>query len=179
VEDPVEYQLDGINQVQVNENIGMSFASALRSILRQDPDIIMVGEIRDRETAEIAIRAALTGHSVFSTLHTNDAVSSITRLVDMGIPSFLIASSVHGVLAQRLVRRICKDCKQEYQASEQEKKLFAQKGVNVETLWRGKGSASCQMTGYRGRIAVREVFKIDDTIRSMLIQNLPSHEYKK
>ncbi|EJL45651.1 type II secretory pathway, ATPase PulE/Tfp pilus assembly pathway, ATPase PilB, partial [Brevibacillus sp. CF112] len=179
VEDPVEYQLDGINQVQVNENIGMSFASALRSILRQDPDIIMVGEIRDRETAEIAIRAALTGHSVFSTLHTNDAVSSITRLVDMGIPSFLIASSVHGVLAQRLVRRICKDCKQEYQASEQEKKLFAQKGLNVETLWRGKGCASCQMTGYRGRIAVHEVFKIDDTIRSMLIQNLPSHEYKK
>lgn len=179
VEDPVEYQLDGINQVQVNENIGMSFASALRSILRQDPDIIMVGEIRDKETAEIAIRAALTGHSVFSTLHTNDAVSSITRLVDMGIPSFLIASSVHGVLAQRLVRRICKDCKQEYQASEQEKKLFAQKGLNVETLWRGKGCASCQMTGYRGRIAVHEVFKIDDTIRSMLIQNLPSHEYKK
>ncbi|MGN7470662.1 GspE/PulE family protein [Brevibacillus sp. SAFN-007a] len=179
VEDPVEYQLDGINQVQVNENIGMSFASALRSILRQDPDIIMVGEIRDRETAEIAIRAALTGHSVFSTLHTNDAVSSITRLVDMGIPPFLIASSIHGVLAQRLVRRICKDCKQEYKASEQEKKLFAQKGLSVETLWKGKGCASCLMTGYRGRIAVHEVFKLDDTIRSMLIQNLPSHEYKK
>ncbi|MFD2369064.1 GspE/PulE family protein [Brevibacillus sp. GCM10020057] len=179
VEDPVEYQLEGINQVQVNENIGMSFASALRSILRQDPDIIMVGEIRDRETAEIAIRAALTGHSVFSTLHTNDAVSSITRLVDMGIQPFLIASSINGVLAQRLVRRICKDCKQEYQATEQEKLLFAQRGLTVETLWKGKGCASCLLTGYRGRIAVHEVFRMDDTLRSMLIQNLPAAEYKK
>lgn len=179
VEDPVEYQLEGINQVQVNENIGMTFASALRSILRQDPDIIMVGEIRDTQTAEISIRAALTGHAVFSTLHTNDAVSSITRLAEMGIPPFLIASSINGVLAQRLVRRICKDCRQEYPASEQEKAIFAQRGLKVETLWKGKGCASCLLTGYRGRMAVHEVFKMDDQLRHMLIQNLPSAEYKK
>ncbi len=179
VEDPVEYQLDGINQVQVNENIGMTFASALRSILRQDPDIIMVGEIRDVETAEIAIRAALTGHTVFSTLHTNDAVSSITRLADMGIPPFLIASAINGVIAQRLVRRICKDCRQEYQATEQEKAIFAQRGLRVETLWRGTGCGSCMLTGYRGRIAVHEVFKMDDKLRHMLTQNLPSNEYRK
>ncbi|MCL6459475.1 MAG: Flp pilus assembly complex ATPase component TadA, partial [Gorillibacterium sp.] len=169
VEDPVEYQLEGINQVQVNTKIGMSFASALRSILRQDPDIIMVGEIRDTETAEIAIRAALTGHMVLSTIHTNDAVSSITRLIDMGIEPFLLASAVNGVVSQRLVRSICRDCKEEYQASEHEKEIFAQKGLKVETLWRGKGCANCNLTGYRGRIAVQEVFKIDEEIRQMIL----------
>ncbi|QQE73717.1 Flp pilus assembly complex ATPase component TadA [Brevibacillus composti] len=179
VEDPVEYQLEGINQVQVNDGIGMSFASVLRSILRQDPDIIMVGEIRDRDTAEIAIRAALTGHQVLSTLHTNDAVSSVTRLLDMGIPPFLLASSLNGVLAQRLVRRICKECKQEVAATEQEKALFAQRGLTVETLWRGTGCGSCSMTGYRGRLAVHESFRMDDTLRQMMIQRLPAGEYKK
>lgn len=179
VEDPVEYQLEGINQVHVNEAIGLSFASALRSILRQDPDIVMVGEIRDTETAEIAIRAALTGHLVLSTLHTNDAVSSITRLIDMGIPPFLLASSLNGVLSQRLVRRICKDCKTEYPATEQEKALFAQRGLKVETLWRGKGCGSCSLTGYRGRVAVHEIFKMDDHLRNMITQRLPASEYKK
>ncbi|MGC5326604.1 GspE/PulE family protein [Brevibacillus sp. SYSU BS000544] len=179
VEDPVEYQLEGINQVHVNEAIGMSFASALRSILRQDPDIVMVGEIRDKETAEIAIRAALTGHLVLSTLHTNDAVSSITRLVDMGIPPFLLSSSINGVLAQRLVRRICKDCKTEYTATEQEKALFAQRGLKVETLWKGTGCGMCNMTGYRGRLAVHEVFRVDDLLRNMMTQRLPATEYKK
>lgn len=124
VEDPVEYQLDGINQVHVNDGIGMSFASVLRSILRQDPDIIMVGEIRDKDTAEIAIRAALTGHQVLSTLHTNDAVSSVTRLLDMGIPPFLLASSLNGVVAQRLVRRICKECKKRCLPPSRKKRSF-------------------------------------------------------
>jgi type IV pilus assembly protein PilB len=179
VEDPVEYQLAGINQVQVNELIGLTFAASLRSILRQDPDIVMVGEIRDAETAEIAIRAALTGHLVLSTLHTNDAISSVTRLIDMGIPPFLVSSSVNGVLAQRLVRRICRDCKIEYQATEQEKAIFAQRGLKVETLWKGKGCGSCSLTGYRGRIAVHEVFKMDDHLRHMISQKLPTVEYKK
>jgi type IV pilus assembly protein PilB len=179
VEDPVEYQLAGINQVQVNEQIGLTFASALRSILRQDPDIIMVGEIRDTETAEIAVRAALTGHLVLSTLHTNDAVSSVTRLIDMGIPPFLLASSLNGVLAQRLVRRICKDCKVEYQATEQEKAIFAQRGLKVDTLWRGKGCVSCSLTGYRGRVSVHELFKMDDQLRHMITVKLPPIEYKK
>jgi type IV pilus assembly protein PilB len=179
VEDPVEYQLEGINQVQVNTKIGMSFASVLRSILRQDPDIIMVGEIRDTETAEIAIRAALTGHMVLSTIHTNDAVSSITRLIDMGIEPFLLASAVNGVVSQRLVRSICRDCKEEYQASEHEKEIFAQKGLKVETLWRGKGCANCNLTGYRGRIAVQEIFKIDEEIRQMITKKKPAIQYKK
>ncbi|WP_139490265.1 GspE/PulE family protein [Brevibacillus dissolubilis] len=179
VEDPVEYQLDGINQVQINEQIGMGFSTALRSILRQDPDIIMVGEIRDQETAEIAIRAALTGHLVLTTLHTNDAVSSVTRLVDMGIPPFLISSSLNGVLAQRLVRRICKDCRHEVPATEQEKELFAKRGIKIETLYRGRGCGNCSLTGYRGRLAVHEVLSMDDTLRTMMTQNLPTSEYKK
>ncbi|MBN6186527.1 type II secretion system ATPase GspE [Aneurinibacillus sp. BA2021] len=179
VEDPVEYQLDGINQVQVRTSIGMTFASALRSILRQDPDIVMVGEIRDTETAEIAIRAALTGHLVLSTLHTNDAVSSITRLVDMGIPPFLIASSVNGVLAQRLVRRICPHCKQEYEPNGAEREIFAKKGLKLEKLWRGTGCGSCNSTGYRGRMAIHEIFKMDDQLRQMITKGLPASEYKK
>ncbi len=179
VEDPVEYQLEGINQVQVNAGIGMTFASALRSILRQDPDIVMVGEIRDAETAEIAIRAALTGHLVLSTLHTNDAVSSITRLIDMGIPPFLISSSVNGVLAQRLVRRVCPHCKQSYTPREDEKELFAKRGLKIEQLWRGAGCGSCNSTGYRGRIAIHEIFRMDDTLRQMITQQMPAAEYKK
>ncbi|SDH11541.1 type IV pilus assembly protein PilB [Aneurinibacillus thermoaerophilus] len=179
VEDPVEYQLEGINQVQVNTSIGMTFASALRSILRQDPDIIMVGEIRDTETAEIAIRAALTGHLVLSTLHTNDAVSSITRLVDMGIPPFLIASSINGILAQRLVRRVCPHCKQSYAPREDEKEVFARRGLTIEQLWRGTGCGSCNSSGYRGRLAIHEVFRMDDTLRRMIVRQMPASEYKK
>jgi type IV pilus assembly protein PilB len=179
VEDPVEYQLDGVNQVQVNANIGMTFASALRSILRQDPDVVMIGEIRDTETAEIAVRAALTGHLVLSTLHTNDAVSSITRLVDMGIQPFLLASSVSGVLAQRLVRRICKDCEEEYIPSEHEREVFSQRGVKIERLYRGSGCKNCNLTGYRGRLAAHEIFKMDDEFRQMISKNYPASEYKK
>jgi type IV pilus assembly protein PilB len=176
VEDPIEYQLDGINQVPVNRNIGMTFASALRSMLRQDPDIIMVGEIRDTETSEIAIRAALTGHLVLSTLHTNNAMGTITRLKDMGIPTYMLASSINGVLAQRLVRRVCKDCKEEYLASSYEKEFFAQRGLNVEVLYRGRGCVNCSLTGYRGRASIHEIFKMDDVLRQMITQNYSAVE---
>ncbi|WCK53653.1 ATPase, T2SS/T4P/T4SS family [Aneurinibacillus sp. Ricciae_BoGa-3] len=179
VEDPIEYQVDGINQVQVNAAIGMTFASALRSMLRQDPDIIMVGEIRDTETSEIAIRAALTGHLVLSTLHTNDALGTITRLKDMGIPPYMLASSINGVLAQRLVRRICNDCKEEYVASSYEKEFFAQRGLKVEVLYRGKGCVHCSLTGYRGRASIHEVFKMDDSLRQMITQNYSAVDYEK
>ncbi|GEN33026.1 GspE/PulE family protein [Aneurinibacillus danicus] len=178
VEDPVEYNLEGINQVQINHAIGMTFASALRSILRQDPDIIMIGEIRDTETAEIAVRAALTGHLVLSTLHTNDAVSSITRLIDMGIQPFLLASSVNGVLAQRLVRRICKDCREEYIPSEHEREIFAQRGIKIDKLYRGAGCGKCGLTGYRGRVAIHEIFNMDDTLRQMITRNGAATEYR-
>lgn len=178
VEDPVEYNLEGINQVQINHAIGMTFASALRSILRQDPDIIMIGEIRDTETAEIAVRAALTGHLVLSTLHTNDAVSSITRLIDMGIQPFLLASSVNGVLAQRLVRRICKDCREEYIPSEHEREIFAQRGIKIDKLDRGAGCGKCGLTGYRGRVAIHEIFNMDDTLRQMITRNGAATEYR-
>ena len=151
VEDPVEYQLDGINQIQVNENVGLTFASGLRSILRQDPDIVMIGEIRDTETAQIAIRASLTGHLVLSTLHTNSSVAALTRLVDMGIEPFLISSSMNGVVAQRLVRRVCKDCGEQVPASDREKQLFQSRNMDIDVVFRGKGCPSCNFTGYRGK----------------------------
>lgn len=171
VEDPVEYQLEGINQVPVNSNVGMTFAAGLRSILRQDPDIIMVGEIRDGETAEIAVRASLTGHLVLSTVHTNDSVSTIMRLVDMGLEPFLVAASLSGIVAQRLVRRICRDCKEEHEASEREKQIFASRGINIEKVYRGRGCPMCNMSGYKGRIAIHEVLTIDDTIKKMIMNN--------
>ncbi|MEQ1844769.1 MAG: type II secretion system ATPase GspE, partial [Nitrospira sp.] len=165
VEDPVEYQLLGIGQMQVNPKINLSFAAGLRSILRQDPDVIMIGEIRDRETAEIAIHASLTGHLVFSTLHTNDAASAATRLIDMGIEPFLVASSVVAVLAQRLLRRICPDCKRPYAPSEEElSRLDVAPGSTV-TLYRGAGCAACSQTGYRGRIGIFELMVLNDDIR--------------
>ncbi|HPC56444.1 MAG TPA: ATPase, T2SS/T4P/T4SS family [Caldisericia bacterium] len=177
VEDPVEYQLDGITQVQVNPKINLTFANALRSFLRQDPDIILVGEIRDKETAQIAMEAALTGHLVFSTLHTNDSFSAPTRLIDMGIEPYLIASSVIGVTAQRLVRKICADCKEEYKPSE-----FLLKQVGIENydgvFYRGKGCIACNNSGYKGRIAVQEILKIDDSIREMVLNRNPSTEIK-
>lgn len=169
VEDPVEYQLEGINQVQVNSAIGMTFASALRSILRQDPNIIMLGEIRDRETAEIAIRGSLTGHLVLSTLHTNDSVGTLMRLIDMGVEPFLVASSLTGVVSQRLVRKICRDCKAEVEVTKREQEIFESKGMQVEKLYRGKGCSTCNMTGYRGRMAVQEVLVIDDEMRRVLL----------
>ncbi len=169
VEDPVEYRMEGVNQVQVNPKAGLTFASGLRSILRQDPDIIMIGEIRDSETAQIAIRAAITGHLVLSTLHTNDAVSAITRLVDMGVPPYLVSSSVVGILAQRLVKKICPNCKEAYEASPEEGTML---GINgPATLYRGRGCPYCNGTGYKGRTAIHEVVVINKAARAMIVQN--------
>lgn len=169
VEDPVEYQLVGIGQMQVNPKINLTFAAGLRSILRQDPDVIMIGEIRDRETAEIAIHASLTGHLVFSTLHTNDAASAATRLIDMGIEPFLVASSVVAVLAQRLIRKVCQDCKKGYQPEDEE---LVRLGVVPEkikpTFYRGVGCAACSQTGYRGRTGIHEMLMVDDEIRRLI-----------
>ena len=166
VEDPVEYKIEGINQVQVNTKAGLLFSTGLRSILRQDPDIIMVGEIRDEETAEIAVRAAITGHLVISTIHTNDAPSTIMRLQDMGIKPFLVATSIRGIVAQRLVKKVCTNCKIEYEASEYEKRLLEVDGKL--TLYRGKGCPKCYNTGYSGRIAIHEILKVNKTIREII-----------
>ncbi|MDQ1001328.1 type IV pilus assembly protein PilB [Neobacillus niacini] len=177
IEDPVEYQLEGINQIQVNTNVGMTFAAGLRSILRQDPNIIMVGEIRDKETAEIAVRASLTGHLVLSTIHTNDSLGTVTRLIDMGVEPFLIASSLSGIVAQRLVRKVCRDCRELQEATKREVEIFARRGIKIDKVNRGKGCPSCNMTGYKGRIALHEVLVINDDMRRAVmnddsIQNL-------
>jgi type IV pilus assembly protein PilB len=168
VEDPVEYRQPGIQQVQVKSEIGFDFARSLRSILRQDPDIIMVGEIRDQETAQIAVKAALTGHLVLSTLHTNDAVSTLVRLVNIGVEPFLVASAVNVAAAQRLVRKICKDCKEPYRPTADELALFAP-DPGPEVLYRGRGCKSCRNVGYAGRMALYEVFAVDSEVRRMLI----------
>jgi type IV pilus assembly protein PilB len=178
IEDPVEYQLGGINQIQVNAGVGLTFASGLRSILRQDPDIVMVGEIRDTETAEIAVRASLTGHLVLSTLHTNDSIASIARLTDMGVEPFLVAASLSGVVAQRLVRKVCRDCKQSYQATEREKEIFAKRGIKIDVISRGKGCGTCNMSGYKGRIALHEVLVVDEHIRQLIMNNRPIMELR-
>jgi type IV pilus assembly protein PilB len=169
IEDPVEYQLEGINQIQVNSNVGMTFAAGLRSILRQDPNIIMVGEIRDKETVEVAVRASLTGHLVLSTMHTNDALSSVTRMIDMGVEPFLVASSLSGVVAQRLVRKVCRDCADNYSPTKREIDIFSKRGIHIETVWKGRGCSSCNMTGYRGRIAIHEVLAVDDELRRAIM----------
>ncbi|MGC9102974.1 type IV-A pilus assembly ATPase PilB [Desulfurella multipotens] len=181
VEDPVEYNLEGINQVQVKEDIGLTFSSALRAFLRQDPDIIMVGEIRDTETAEIAIRAALTGHLVLSTLHTNDSVSAITRLVDMGIDRYLIASSLRLVLAQRLVRKICPYCKQPINLPKEVllKAGFLESDLDNLKIFKGKGCSHCLDTGYKGRMAIFEVLPITDEIREMIINGKPENDIRQ
>ncbi len=168
VEDPVEYELDFCNQVQVNDKIGLSFAASLRSLLRQDPDVIMIGEIRDNETARIAVQAALTGHLVLSTLHTNDAASSITRLVNIGIDAYLIAASLNGVLAQRLVRKICPKCKQTYEVPEHMRKYVERTGVKPEELFHGIGCDYCRGSGYVGRTGIYELLIIDDEFRDMI-----------
>ncbi|MDH5526913.1 MAG: type II secretion system ATPase GspE [Nitrospirota bacterium] len=168
IEDPIEYQLKGIGQVQVNPKIDLTFASGLRSILRQDPDVILVGEIRDGETAEITVQAALTGHLVFSTLHTNDAASAITRLVDMGVEPFLISSSVSAILAQRLVRRICPECRTAYQPTQAE---AARLGLTdgQHTFYHGTGCGECARTGYRGRLGLYEILVMDEGLRSLVL----------
>lgn len=170
-EDPIEYELEGINQSNVNEKAGLTFAAQLRAILRQDPDIVLVGEIRDQETAEIACRAAMTGHLVLSTLHTNDAVSAIPRLVDMGVEPFLISSSLLGVVAQRLVRVICPHCKQEYEPTLAEIQVI---GRPVERLYRGVGCSACGGRGYLGRISVHEILVVDEEIRNLIVQHVSS-----
>ncbi|OCA91264.1 type II secretion system protein GspE [Bacillus sp. FJAT-27225] len=169
VEDPVEYQLEGINQIQVNPNVGMTFAAGLRSILRQDPNIIMVGEIRDKETADIAVRASLTGHLVLSTLHTNDALGTVSRLIDMGVEPFMVAASLAGVVAQRLVRKVCRDCMELVEPSKRELEIFARRGIKIEKVPRGRGCSSCSMSGYKGRIALHEVLSITDEIRRVIM----------
>ena len=164
IEDPVEYQMDGINQIHVNSQIGLTFAAGLRHIVRQDPDVIMVGEIRDRETADIAIRSALTGHVVYSTLHTNDAPSAITRLTDMGVDNYLINSALVGVLAQRLVRVICSKCRQE------DGMVMSPEGKSVKT-WRGAGCDHCRGTGYSGRVGIFELMDLNAEIRNLIMEN--------
>lgn len=178
VEDPVEYMMEGINQVHVNTKIGLTFASGLRSILRQDPDIIMIGEIRDNETAEIAIRAAITGHLVLSTLHTNDAPSSVTRLVDMGIQPFLVSSSLIGCVAQRLVRKICSNCKCEYDADENEKQILGLNTDKALKLYKGRGCNVCNQTGYYSRVGIYEVMEFSREHRNALTRNAGTEEIK-
>ena len=180
LEDPIEYNLPGVNQAQINPKKGLTFATGLRSILRQDPDVIMVGEIRDRETAEIAIHASLTGHLVLSTLHTNDAPSAMTRLIDMGIEPFLAASSVEGVMAQRLLRRLCPSCKRQFNPP---KDLLDRLGVNSEVVkgpfFEADGCPECAETGYRGRIAITELMLIDDQIREMIHRKASATELRQ
>ncbi|HET6514645.1 MAG TPA: type II secretion system ATPase GspE [Thermodesulfovibrionales bacterium] len=179
VEDPVEYQLKGIGQIQVNPKIGLTFASGLRSILRQDPDVIMVGEIRDVETAEIAIQASLTGHLVLSTLHTNDAASAITRLVDMGMEPFLVASSLVAVLAQRLVRKICPNCRRAYEPASSEATYFSSfTHSSPLTLFRGEGCERCKGTGYSGRTGIFELLPIDSEVRQMITASREAQSIK-
>jgi len=178
VEDPVEYNFEGINQVQIKEDIGLTFASALRAFLRQDPDIILVGEIRDMETADIAIKAALTGHLVFSTLHTNDAPSTVTRLVDMGVEPFLVASSLNMVVAQRLVRKICANCRKEYHPPPS---LLERLGLEREegTFYKGEGCQACNGTGYKGRIALYEVMPMSKRIMTMVVERVTADHVRQ
>jgi type IV pilus assembly protein PilB len=178
VEDPVEYQLPGINQVQVNPVTGLTFARGLRAILRQDPNIVMVGEIRDTETAEIAIRAAMTGHLVLSTLHTNSAVNAISRLIDMGVEPFLVSSSITCIVAQRLVRKVCPDCSVAYEPGTEERELLERHGITEYALRRGAGCAECARTGYKGRLAIHEVLVADDGLREMILRKQPDHAYR-
>ncbi|MGL4741568.1 MAG: GspE/PulE family protein [Sarcina sp.] len=169
IEDPVEYTVEGINQVHVNSKAGLTFAAGLRSMLRQDPDIIMIGEMRDGETAQIGVRAAITGHLVLSTLHTNDAASSVLRLVDMGVEPFLVASAIKGVIAQRLVRRICPSCKEEYEANAYEKKMLEIDENEHLILSRGTGCQTCGGLGYKGRIGVYEILQVDREVKDLIL----------
>jgi general secretion pathway protein E/type IV pilus assembly protein PilB len=179
IEDPVEYQMRGVNQIQVNTKSGLTFAAGLRAILRHDPDVVLVGEIRDKETAEIAIQASLTGHLVFSTLHTNDAPSAATRLIDMGVEPYLVASSLEVVMAQRLVRVICKHCKQpvardEYEVARQQ---FGE--LVPAVLYKGAGCRECQNTGYRGRQGIFELMAVSRDVRTLIMDRAPAHKLRE
>lgn len=176
VEDPVEYQLEGINQIQVREEVGLTFAAGLRSILRQDPDVIMIGEIRDTGTAQMATRASLTGHLVFSTLHTNSAIESIDRLKDMGIEPYLITSSLEGIVAQRLVRRVCRDCGRTRDVTATEQAVLLKYGFHSTQVHAGTGCPACNHTGYRGRIALHEVFELDEEAKQLILVGAASNE---
>ncbi|MEI8235534.1 MAG: GspE/PulE family protein, partial [Verrucomicrobiota bacterium] len=178
IEEPVEYRLPGVSQIEVKPEIGLTFASGLRAILRQDPNVVMVGEIRDIETAEIAIRAAMTGHLVFSTLHTNDAVGGITRLLDMEIEPFLVASVVRAFIAQRLVRTVCPDCAEHVEYPEEYLKEIGFPLAPGQQLWRGKGCESCRQTGYRGRMAIYEFCAVSQGLRSLIIQKATGAQLK-
>lgn len=180
VEDPVEYQLKGVNQIHVKPQIGLNFANTLRHIVRQDPDIIMIGEIRDLETAEIAIQSALTGHLVFSTLHTNDAPSSLTRLLDMGVESFLLSSTIRGILAQRLIREICNSCKEPVESSAKNTEELLTFGFDAGTAtFSGRGCEQCAHTGYFGRSGIFELLIIDDDIRKLILKNADSNQIRE
>jgi general secretion pathway protein E len=179
VEDPIEYQLDGVNQVQIKPQIGLSFAHVLRSMLRHDPDVIMVGEIRDLETAQIAIQAALTGHLVLSTLHTNNAASTLTRLLDMGVDDYLLTSTLNAIVAQRLVRRLCQECREAYLPLPE---LLAQLGLGGQDevrLWRPVGCPKCNGTGYFGRVSINEVLMLSDPIRRQILHHAEATELQR
>ena len=180
VEDPVEYQMSGINQVQVNRAVGLDFSAALRSILRQAPNIVMIGEIRDHETAEIAMEAALTGHLVFSTLHTNDAPSAVTRLTDIGIKPFLVASALRAAMAQRLVRAICEKCREEHIPTDRERKMLGGMARNIDNMkmFKGAGCPVCNKTGYKGRKGLFEIFTVDDTVQRMIFDKVPTTQLR-
>jgi general secretion pathway protein E len=178
VEDPIEYQLPGITQMPVHRQAGVTFAAALRAILRQDPDVVMIGEMRDQETAEISVQAAMTGHLVFSTLHTNDAISAIPRLLDLGIPDYLVAATLEGVLAQRLVRRVCQDCRESYEPNSETIALVAGRPVGRVRLTRGAGCPACRGTGFRGRLGVFELLLITDDFRDAVVSRASRSELR-
>jgi type IV pilus assembly protein PilB len=171
VEDPIEYHLAAANQVQVFDRIGMTFAAALRSLLRQDPDVVMLGEIRDQETAHIAVQASLTGHLVLSTLHTNDAPASITRLINIGVEPYLISAALNAVLAQRLVRKVCQHCKEEFIPSPEMQEFLTLQGFMSEKTYKGKGCDRCRKTGYSGRLGIYEMMVMDDGMRDIITRN--------
>jgi general secretion pathway protein E len=179
IDDPVEIQLPGVGQIEVSPKIGLTFASALRSVLRQDPNVILVGEIRDLETAEIAIQASLTGHLVFSTLHTNDAPSAITRLVDMGVEAYLVASSLVAVLAQRLVRVLCRECREAYNPSAEALAEIGIKSKGEVRVYRAVGCGKCHHTGYRGRVGIFELMLVDDAVRNLVTQSIDAKTIKQ
>jgi general secretion pathway protein E len=180
IEDPVEYQLNGVNQIHVKSSIGLTFANGLRSIVRQDPDVIMVGEIRDSETADVSIQAALTGHMVFSTVHTNDAAGAVTRLLDMGIENYLISSSLLGVLAQRLVRVVCKNCRESYKPDEKLlKEVMASASDEVDVIYKSVGCPECNSTGYKGRVGIFEFLVVNDGIRKLILEKTSANIIKE
>jgi len=179
VEDPIEYNLPTANQVQVHERIGMTFSAALRSLLRQDPDVVMLGEIRDAETARIAVQAALTGHLVLSTLHTNDAPSSVTRLINIGVEPYLISAALNAVLAQRLVRKVCQHCRQLVKPSVEMAEFLQLQGFRENEIWKGVGCDKCRKTGFSGRLGIYEMMVIDDQLRDMITRNPDVNQLRK